>query len=187
MDYDKEQEQLEELNKVFTRVTVSLDSFLVQLKNFNANVNQTSQLLDLWADILAQTTFNYNIISEPGWEGGSQDKLNLEQLLEQERLQQEQEQHRLIQAEFEQEEQRQRLQYEVEQKLLEQETARKLREAAKPPGHPSLSVRSRFSSNNNSSRVSQKSRLQRAPSTSSTTTSLHKRSVTRSSSGSRSS
>ncbi|PVV00666.1 hypothetical protein BB560_004941 [Smittium megazygosporum] len=130
---EREQDDLVAISKVFTEITDALTSLQGQLRNFNENVNQTSQILDLWADIMAQTTFNHNIFSEPGWLGGTQDKETLQQLIEAERLEKERQEQRLF--EIEQEKIR------MEQLRIERELARKEKEAAKPPAHPSFASR----------------------------------------------
>ncbi|PVU89732.1 hypothetical protein BB559_000474 [Furculomyces boomerangus] len=133
-----ELENLRAVSKTFEEITDALESFKGQLQGFYENVDQTSQLLDMWSDIMAQSAFNYKIISEPDWLGGSNDEKILQEiLLKEEQIKQKEEEERLLAIEME----RQR----IERLALETEERqrRSLAESKKPPNHPSLGQRGR--------------------------------------------
>ncbi|KAJ1935786.1 hypothetical protein FBU59_005273 [Linderina macrospora] len=59
-----------------------LENVQHQLKYFNSNVGQTTQLLDTWVRILSQTSHNQSFLSNDAWQGGSNDTVRLTELVQ---------------------------------------------------------------------------------------------------------
>ncbi|ORX73808.1 hypothetical protein DL89DRAFT_263810 [Linderina pennispora] len=71
-----------------------LENVQHQLKYFNSNVGQTTQLLDAWVRILSQTSHNLSFLANDAWQGGSKDTEKLAELAQRDLERQEEEKRR---------------------------------------------------------------------------------------------
>ncbi|KAJ1921231.1 hypothetical protein H4219_000830 [Mycoemilia scoparia] len=125
--------QLRQIRLALTKVNDGLENVAHQVKYFNSNMSQTSQILDSWINIMSQTIHAYGFLSDPQWQGGKMDDLVVNEIKQQ-------------QLQKEQEEQERR---EIERLQREEEAARAAKaaaEAAKIPVHPGIPPRSGYSS-----------------------------------------
>ncbi|KAJ1997190.1 hypothetical protein H4R26_005921 [Coemansia thaxteri] len=70
-----------------------------QMKYFNSNVSQTTQLLDIWVRVLSQTAHNQVFVSNEEWQGGGMDSAKLGDLVQRDRQQQEEAERKIRDAE----------------------------------------------------------------------------------------
>ncbi|KAJ1645087.1 hypothetical protein LPJ64_003308 [Coemansia asiatica] len=74
-----------------------------QMKFFNSNVSQTTQLLDIWIRILSQTAHNQAFLANDEWQGSSMDTAKLNDLVQRDRTRQEEAERRAKESEFQRE------------------------------------------------------------------------------------
>ncbi|KAJ2899282.1 hypothetical protein IWW38_001046 [Coemansia aciculifera] len=70
-----------------------------QMKYFNSNVSQTTQLLDIWVRILSQTAHNQVFLSSEEWQGGGMDSAKLGDLVQRDLQRQEEAERKIRDAE----------------------------------------------------------------------------------------
>lgn len=70
-----ELEQVERLNRVFTKVNAAITKAASDLDTMAVGAANANQLLDKWVKILSQTEHNYRLLSSRHWHGASKDQL----------------------------------------------------------------------------------------------------------------
>ncbi|KAJ1736696.1 hypothetical protein LPJ72_001166 [Coemansia sp. Benny D160-2] len=77
---DAELEELRRVRRALGKMNQGLENVQHQIKYFNSNVSQTTQLLDIWVRILSQTAHNHAFLSNEDWQGGGIDSAKLSDL-----------------------------------------------------------------------------------------------------------
>ncbi|KAJ2799124.1 hypothetical protein H4R21_003664, partial [Coemansia helicoidea] len=70
---DAELEELRRVRRALGKMNQGIENIQHQMKYFNSNVVQTTQLLDLWVRVLSQATHNQGFLLSEDWQGGSMD------------------------------------------------------------------------------------------------------------------
>ncbi|KAJ1989831.1 hypothetical protein GGI25_002645 [Coemansia spiralis] len=96
---DIELEELRRVRRALSKMNQGIENVQHQIKYFNSNVSQTTQLLDIWVRILSQTAHNQAFVANEDWQGGSMDSAKLEGLIRRDRERQEEANRRLREAE----------------------------------------------------------------------------------------
>ncbi|CAG8596361.1 11040_t:CDS:2 [Ambispora gerdemannii] len=65
----EEYSDLVEMNKTFGKVNENLQEARNKLRQFTKTIEQTDKLLDLWINILSQSTHTQQLLANPLWEG----------------------------------------------------------------------------------------------------------------------
>ncbi|KAJ1860837.1 hypothetical protein LPJ73_001215 [Coemansia sp. RSA 2703] len=88
-DNDEDDIELGELRRVrraLSKMNQGIENVQHQMKYFNSNVSQTTQLLDIWVRILSQTAHNQSFLANEEWHGGSMDTAKLDDLAQRDRM-----------------------------------------------------------------------------------------------------
>ncbi|KAJ2595851.1 hypothetical protein H4R99_005175 [Coemansia sp. RSA 1722] len=83
---DDELDELRRVRRSLGKLNQGLETVQHQMKYFNSNVSQTTQLLDIWVRILSQTAHNQMFLANNEWQGGSMDTAKLGDLVERDRV-----------------------------------------------------------------------------------------------------
>ncbi|PIA14721.1 hypothetical protein COEREDRAFT_82598 [Coemansia reversa NRRL 1564] len=86
---DFELEELRLVRRVLSKINQGIENVQHQMKYFNSNVSQTTQLLDIWVRILSQTAHNQSFLLNGEWRGSSMDATQLNNLLQRDMQRQE--------------------------------------------------------------------------------------------------
>ncbi|CAG8546569.1 1188_t:CDS:2 [Ambispora leptoticha] len=70
----EEYNDLVAINKTFSKVNENLQEARNKLRQFTKNIEQTDELLDLWINILSQSTHTQQLLSDPSWEGITEER-----------------------------------------------------------------------------------------------------------------
>ncbi|KAJ2493896.1 hypothetical protein IWW37_000282 [Coemansia sp. RSA 2050] len=81
-DVDMELEELRRVRRALGKMNQGIENVQHQMKYFNSNVSQTTQLLDIWVRILSQTAHNQAFLSSGEWQGGRMDSAKLGDLVQ---------------------------------------------------------------------------------------------------------
>ncbi|KAJ2745965.1 hypothetical protein GGI20_001729 [Coemansia sp. BCRC 34301] len=81
-DIDVELEELRRVRRALGKMNQGIENVQHQMKYFNSNVSQTTQLLDIWVRILSQTAHNQAFLSSDEWQGGGMDSAKLGDLVQ---------------------------------------------------------------------------------------------------------
>ncbi|KAJ1904896.1 hypothetical protein LPJ81_002226 [Coemansia sp. IMI 209127] len=79
---DAELEELRRVRRALGKMNQGIENVQRQIKYFNSNVSQTTQLLDVWVRILSQTAHNHAFLSSDEWQGGGMDSAKLSDLVQ---------------------------------------------------------------------------------------------------------
>ncbi|KAJ1857727.1 hypothetical protein GGH12_000671 [Coemansia sp. RSA 1822] len=79
---DVELEELRRVRRALLKMNQGMENVQRQIKYFNSNVSQTTQLLDIWVRVLSQTMHNQAYLQNPAWHGGQMDTAQLEGLVQ---------------------------------------------------------------------------------------------------------
>ncbi|KAJ2557874.1 hypothetical protein EV175_001083 [Coemansia sp. RSA 1933] len=114
---DTELEELRRVRRALGKMNQGIENVQSQIKYFNSNVSQTTQLLDIWVRILSQTAHNHAFLSSDEWQGGGMDSAKLSDLVQRDLERKEEARRRAREAEL------QRARQEVEAKEREKQRA----------------------------------------------------------------
>ncbi|KAJ2327150.1 hypothetical protein GGI00_004541, partial [Coemansia sp. RSA 2681] len=98
-DIDIELEELRRVRRALGKMNQGIENVQHQMKYFNSNVSQTTQLLDIWVRILSQTAHNQAFLSNEEWQGGGMDSAKLGDLIQQDLQRQEEAERKIRDAE----------------------------------------------------------------------------------------
>ncbi|KAJ2080960.1 hypothetical protein GGI09_007681 [Coemansia sp. S100] len=98
-DVDVELEELRRVRRALGKMNQGIENVQHQLKYFNSNVSQTTQLLDIWVRILSQTAHNQAFLSSGDWHGGRMDSAKLGDLVQRDLQRQEEAERKIRDAE----------------------------------------------------------------------------------------
>ncbi|KAJ2438008.1 hypothetical protein GGF42_008443 [Coemansia sp. RSA 2424] len=98
-DIDIELEELRRVRRALGKMNQGIENVQHQMKYFNSNVSQTTQLLDIWVRILSQTAHNQAFLSSEEWQGGGMDSAKLGDLIQQDLQRQEEAERKIRDAE----------------------------------------------------------------------------------------
>ncbi|KAJ2807031.1 hypothetical protein H4R20_001452 [Coemansia guatemalensis] len=93
---DFELEELRLVRRALSKMNQGIENVQHQMKYFNSNVSQTTQLLDIWVRILSQTAHNQSFLLNEEWQGSSMDASQLNSLVQRD-IQRQEEAERLAQ------------------------------------------------------------------------------------------
>ncbi|KAJ2714125.1 hypothetical protein H4R19_001888 [Coemansia spiralis] len=79
---DAELEELRRVRRALGKMNQGIENVQRQMKYFNSSVGQTTQLLDLWVQVLSQATHNQGFLLDEDWQGGSMDTARLNDLVQ---------------------------------------------------------------------------------------------------------
>ncbi|KAJ2159507.1 hypothetical protein GGF46_002963 [Coemansia sp. RSA 552] len=79
---DGELEELRRVRRALGKMNQGIENVQDQMKYFNSNLGQTTQLLDIWVRILSQTAHNQRFVLDEEWQGGRMDRAKLEDLVQ---------------------------------------------------------------------------------------------------------
>ncbi|KAJ2471142.1 hypothetical protein GGI02_002463, partial [Coemansia sp. RSA 2322] len=96
---DVELEELRRGRRALSKMNQGIENVQHQMKYFNSNVSQTTQLLDIWVRVLSQTAHNQVFVSNEEWQGGGMDSAKLGDLVQRDRQQQEEAERKIRDAE----------------------------------------------------------------------------------------
>ncbi|KAJ2755705.1 hypothetical protein GGI19_001421 [Coemansia pectinata] len=98
-DVDVELEELRRVRRALGKMNQGIENVQHQMKYFNSNVSQTTQLLDIWVRILSQTAHNQAFLSSGEWQGGKMDSAKLGDLVQRDLQRQEEAERKIRDAE----------------------------------------------------------------------------------------
>ncbi|KAJ1942691.1 hypothetical protein GGF37_002998 [Kickxella alabastrina] len=96
---DTELEELRRVRRALSKMNQGIENVQHQMKYFNSNVSQTTQLLDIWVRILSQTAHNKAYMANEDWHGGSMDTAKLNDLAQRDRQREEEAERRAMELE----------------------------------------------------------------------------------------
>ncbi|KAJ1819402.1 hypothetical protein LPJ60_003786 [Coemansia sp. RSA 2675] len=105
-DVDVELEELRRVRRALGKMNQGIENVQHQMKYFNSNVSQTTQLLDIWVRILSQTAHNQAFLSSGEWQGGRMDSAKLGDLVQRDLQRQEEAERKARDAEQKREQER---------------------------------------------------------------------------------
>ncbi|KAJ2455375.1 hypothetical protein EV183_000911 [Coemansia sp. RSA 2336] len=79
---DVELEELRRVRRALSKMNQGIENMQQQMKYFNSNVSQTTQLLDLWVRVLSQTVHSQSFLLNEEWHGSSVDSARLNDLVQ---------------------------------------------------------------------------------------------------------
>ncbi|KAJ1747889.1 hypothetical protein LPJ79_004939 [Coemansia sp. RSA 1821] len=79
---DVELEELRRVRRALSKMNQGIENMQHQMKYFNSNVSQTTQLLDLWVRVLSQTVHSQSFLLNEEWHGSSMDSARLNDLVQ---------------------------------------------------------------------------------------------------------
>ncbi|KAJ1964183.1 hypothetical protein GGI12_001587 [Dipsacomyces acuminosporus] len=79
---DAELEELRRVRRALSKMNHGIENVQHQIKYFNSNVSQTTQLLDIWVRILSQTAHSQAFLANEEWQGGAMDTVKLNDLVQ---------------------------------------------------------------------------------------------------------
>ncbi|KAJ2300045.1 hypothetical protein IWW54_006394 [Coemansia sp. RSA 2705] len=79
---DAELEELRRVRRALSKMNQGIENVQQQIKYFNSNVSQTTQLLDIWVRVLSQTMHNQRFLLNEDWQGSSMDAAKLDGLIQ---------------------------------------------------------------------------------------------------------
>ncbi|KAJ2849629.1 hypothetical protein IWW36_002492 [Coemansia brasiliensis] len=79
---DVELEELRRVRRALSKMNQGIENMQYQMKYFNSNVSQTTQLLDIWVRVLSQTVHNQGFLLNEEWHGSSLDTAKLNDLIQ---------------------------------------------------------------------------------------------------------
>ncbi|KAJ2553911.1 hypothetical protein IWW35_001569 [Coemansia sp. RSA 1878] len=101
---DVELDELRRVRRALLKMNQGMENVQRQIKYFNSNVSQTTQLLDIWVRVLSQTMHNQGYLQNPEWHGGQTDIAQLEGLVQRDIQREEEAERKRRAAEMEREE-----------------------------------------------------------------------------------
>ncbi|KAJ2829413.1 hypothetical protein FBU31_002705 [Coemansia sp. 'formosensis'] len=105
-EVDLELEELRRVRRALGKMNQGIENVQHQMKYFNSNVSQTTQLLDIWVRILSQTAHNQAFLSSGDWQGGKMDSAKLGDLVQRDFQRQEEAERKIRDAEQKREHER---------------------------------------------------------------------------------
>ncbi|KAJ2815182.1 hypothetical protein IWW50_006902 [Coemansia erecta] len=151
---DAELEELRRVRRALSKMNQGIENVQHQMKYFNSNVSQTTQLLDIWVRVLSQTVHNQGFLQNEEWQGGSMDTAKLNDIIQRDIQRQEEAERQAREAELQREQEiaeaREREKKRAEHALAVENAARqapKVRPGAmpgrRPPPGPGAATRGR--------------------------------------------